>query len=141
MVRAIVGVMSTIVVLSHLPSTRTLRGVLRLRFFFCVALPGHLLGYDYDQGDGGCDEHNRVFSHILSTHALGGVSQGDFWGMMRIRAMKVGVMSTTVFFPICHLPGHLFGSDGSVRLARYLPGCFLGYDDDEGGCDEHNRVL
>lgn len=60
--------------------------------------------------------------------------------MMTIRAMKVGVMSTTVFSSICHLPGHLFGSDSSVLFARYLPGCFLGYDGDQGnggGCNEH----
>ena len=63
---------------------------------------------------------------------------------MAIRAMEVGVMSTTVFSSISHLPGHLLGSDSSVLLARYLPGYFLGYDGDQGnggGCNEHNRVL
>ena len=42
MVRVIVGVMSTIVVLSHLPGHL----VGSYGCVFCLALPGHLLGYD-----------------------------------------------------------------------------------------------
>ena len=59
--------------------------------------------------------------------------------MMAIRAVKVGVMSTTVFSS-SHLPGHSVGSDGLKKKNNIfaLPGRFLGYGDDqrnEGRCD------